>query len=59
MFVVYKQLTHMWRWQLVVWLSITALTFVWVDGEEEMFSCIVDRICDKLKQNPGIVAVYR
>ena len=30
-----------------------------VDEEEAIFSCIVDRICDKLKQKPLIVAVYR
>ena len=30
-----------------------------VDDEEATFSCIVDIICDKIKQKPWIVAVYR
>ena len=30
-----------------------------VDDEEAMFACIIDRICDKLKQKPWIVAVYQ
>ena len=54
-----KQLTHTRRWRRVGLLSITALTFVLIDDEEEMFACIVDRICDKLKQKQLIVVVYR
>ena len=58
MFVMSKQLTHTWQWQWLVWLSITALKFVLVDEKEAIFACIVDRICDKLKQKPWIVTVY-
>ena len=56
--VVSKQITHVWWWRWVLLLSITALTFVLVDEEESMFACVVDIICDKLKQKPWIVAVY-
>ena len=35
------------------------LSFVLVDDEESTFAYIVDRIYDKLKQKPWIVAAYR
>ena len=57
--VVLKQLTHAWWWWWVVLLSITELTFVLIDEEEAMFAWIFDIICDKLKQKPWIVVVYR
>ena len=30
-----------------------------VDDEDAMFECTVGKICDKIKQQPCIVAVYR
>ena len=34
-------------------------TFVSVDDEDKMFSRVVSRVCDVIKQQPLIVAVYR
>ena len=30
-----------------------------IDHEDAMFACIVGKICDKIKQQPCIVAAYR